>query len=126
MIREQILKGRVKVGQNATYQIADPGYPVKMVSFIDASGNVLSGGYTHLHIACASDEYLSLEFTRHRVTVKGMSLAKISRAISAHRLVYLCESRERVRDDGEPVVHKMLFVMKNQPEDLGDYAARSE
>jgi hypothetical protein len=116
-----ILKGRVLVGQTSTYHIVEKGGQLKMVSFIDSRGDILSGSYGQLHIACASDEYLHLEFARHKVYVRGQYLAKISRAISAHRLVYLAESEnegERIR---EPFVHKISFVMGGHPEGLQDY-----
>lgn len=121
MIREQILKGRVQVGQTNTYQIIQKGGFPKMVSFIDRKGDVLSGNYSHLHIACATDEYLHLEFTRHKVYVKGKHLAKITRAIADHRLVYLAETSPNEYGQLEPTVFKISFVMSGRPEGLSEY-----
>lgn len=127
MDREQILMGRVKVGKSPTYEVADHSKNLKMVSFIDREGNILSGSYSQLHIACATDEYLNFEFTRHKVLVKGRNLARISRAIAAHRLVYLRESGSNpLAADGVPVAEKMSFVMKDGSDaSIGKYTLHS-
>jgi len=115
MDREQILMGRVKVGKTASYEIADHSKHLKMVSFIDREGNILSGSYAQLHIASATDEYLNLEFTRHKVFVKGRCLAKISGAIAAHRLVYLREAGSHLLAAKEtPVAEKISFLTKGE------------
>lgn len=121
MRREMILKGRVLVGQTNTYQVVEKGDHLKMVSFIDSRGDILSGSYGQLHITCATDEHLHLEFSRHKVYVRGQYLAKISRAISAHRLVYLAETQDKSEKVMEPLVHKISFVMRGHPEGIQDY-----
>lgn len=123
MSREMILKGRVQIGQTNTYQVIEKGGQPKMVSFIDKKGDVLSGSYSHLHIAAASDDYLHLEFTRHKVYVRGKHLAKVSRAMADHRLVYLAETPPREHGLLEPTVYKITFVMTGRPEELGEYLA---
>ena len=122
MKREDILTGRVVVGMTPTYQIIEKGNLLRMVGFIDSGGGVLYGSYGHLQIACATDEYLSLEFARHKVLVNGRNLAAISRAVAAHRLVYLREKAEpKPANQSEPFVHRMLFIMKGGPENIRDY-----
>ena len=121
MNREKILKGRVTIGHTSTYQVIEKGGQLKMVSFIDSKGDILSGNYSQLHIACATDEYLNLEFTRHKVYVRGKYLAKVSRAIAAHRLVYLAETVSKEDQLIEPVVYKISFVMSGHPEGIQDY-----
>lgn len=121
MSREMILKGRVTIGHTSTYQVIEKGGQLKMVSFIDSKGDILSGNYSQLHIACATDEYLNLEFARHKVYVRGKYLAKISRAIAAHRLVYLAETVSKEEPSMEPVVYKISFVMRGHPEGIQDY-----
>ncbi len=114
MEREEILMGQVKTGRSPAYQVTDKGKSLKMVSFIDSEGSILSGSYSQLHIASATDNYLNLEFTRHKVMVKGKFLAKISRAIAAHRLVYLRESGGNpMAPDGAPAIDKITFVAKD-------------
>ena len=113
---------RVKVGKTSSYQIADKGSLPRMLNFIDREGNMLCGSYAHLHIACATEEYLNLEFTRHKVLVKGRNLAGISRAVAAHRLVFLREQVEpEPVDDSEPYIFRMCFLLKGGPENLQDY-----
>jgi len=113
MEREEILMGRVKTGRTPAYQVADHGRIIKMVSFINREGSILSGSYGHLHIASATDTCLNLEFTRHKVVVKGQFLASISRAIAAHRLVYLRESGgDPNASIGAPMIDKIIFVAK--------------
>lgn len=120
--REEVLKGRVVVGMNPTYQIIEKGNLLRMVAFIDTSGDVLYGSYGHLQIACATEEYLSLEFARHKVLVKGRNLASVARAVAAHRLVYLKEKAEpEPVSDSEPFVQRMLFVMSGGSDNLRDY-----
>lgn len=122
MGREEILTGRVVVGKTATFQIIEKGHFLRMVAFIDRRGDVLYGSYAHLQIACATDEYLSLEFARHKVLVKGRNLASVSRAVAAHRLVYLRELAELDDSGGsEPYVLHMGFVMRGGSENLRDY-----
>ncbi len=114
--------GRVVVGMTPTYQIIEKGNHLRMVAFIDGTGDVLYGSYGHLQIACATDEYLSLEFARHKVLVKGRNLASVARAVAAHRLVYLRElaDPEPIKSS-EPFVDRMLFVMRGGSENLRDY-----
>ena len=125
MTRERILKGRVLLGQTNTYQVIEKGGFPKMVSFIDKKADILSGSYSHLHIACATDEYLHLEFARHKVYVRGKYLAKISRAIADHRLVYLAETVPNEYGQFEPTVFKISFVMSGRPEELSEYLSAS-
>lgn len=120
--REKILTGRVVVGMTPTYQIIEKGNFLRMVAFIDSRGDVLYGSYGHLQIACATDEYLSLEFARHKILINGRNLAPIARAVAAHRLVYLKEQAEpEPTNEIEPFVVRMLFVMKGSAENLRDY-----
>lgn len=114
MERDEILMGRVKVGRTPAYQVADQSWNLKMVSFINGKGVILSGSYSQLHIASATDTYLNLEFTRHNVIVKGAFLAKISRAIADHRLVYVRESRgDPSARITAPIIEKILFHRKD-------------
>jgi len=127
MDREQILMGRVKTGKTPAYQVIDQGKNLRMVSFINRDGDILSGSYSQLHIASATDEYLKLEFTRHQVVVKGKFLAEVSRAIAAHRLVYVRESGGNpMAMSGAPVIAKILFRAKDGREgSINDYVTYS-
>lgn len=122
--REEILKGRVRVGRTSCYQVSDRGKPVKKVSFIFADESVLTCNYSQFHFACGTDTNLTMEFTRGQVVVRGSKLAIISRAIAEFRLVYLAESKviERQFLD-EPVIEKMAFNLKGTSTPVSEHAA---
>ena len=125
--RDEILRGRVRVGRNSCYGVSDRGKSIEEVSFIFADGSVLSCCYSQLHFSCSTDSYLSFEFTKGQVSVKGRNLAKISRAISEHRLIYLAESKDLERvESREPLVVKMAFSLNGVPLDVSERAMLSE
>jgi len=120
--REEILTGRVKIGQAACYQISDRGKPVKKVSFILVDESIISFSYSYFHLACGTENYLTFEFSRGEVAVKGRNLAKISRAIGEHRLVYLAESRNlEGNSSNEPIVEKITVFLRGAPIDVGNH-----
>ena len=121
--REEILKGRVRVGRTACYQVSDRGKLVKKVSFIFADESVLTCNYSQFHFACGTDRDLTMEFTRGQVVVKGRRLALISRAIAEFRLVYLAESSDfHPNENDEPFIEKLAFHLKGTPPPVGSAA----
>ena len=119
--REEILKGRVRIGRTACYQVSDRGKPVKKISFIFGDESVLTCNYSQFHFACGTDRDLTMEFTRGQVLVKGRRLAVISRAIAEFRLVYLAESKDfHPGEDDEPLIEKLSFHLKGTPPPVGD------